>query len=103
MPGTSAQGVGAAKPLVLQSTCPLFGELLGRGQMLILCVCIFFNICELGTVSPAEAPILQSEPTPSSDRWNMWLFPQSQLLVPSTFLWSQQAPDMQAAGSPGPR
>lgn len=64
---------------------------------LVLCV-YFFNICELGTVSPAEAPILQSEPTPFSDRWKTWLFPQSQLLVRFTLLQSQQPPDAQARG-----
>lgn len=43
VPGTFAQGVGAAKPLVLQSTRPLFGELLGWREMLILYfVCVFF-------------------------------------------------------------
>ena len=88
------------KPLVLQSTCPLFGELLGWGQMSILYfVCVFFfNTCELGTVSPAEAPILQSEPTPSSGGKRS--FPSIPVTYP-TFLQSQQPQDMRALGSLG--
>lgn len=67
VPGMLVQGAAASsKNLWFSRALVLSVELLGWGEMSILRVYIFSNICDLGyCLHPAKAPILWSEPTPS--------------------------------------